>query len=172
MLTSSGTACCSHDKAASGCCVRSGCMRLESLVSAAATGLERAESKGTCVWPLSLLHAIKCLEPLHTMLSAKARGMCKQQQCIFRQTCADDENQKTCRIISFTVVFGSLQGHLLGGLIFEHVWPAASAKALHTHSSTQADFDHGWACVSLTDQLDMQCSGARPGWEPADVLLQ
>ena len=66
-----------------------------------------------------------------------------------------------------------LQGHLQDGLVFEHGLPAAGAKALHTHSSTsaQATADHGWAYVGLTGQLEMQFLGARPGWEPADVLL-
>ncbi len=101
---------------------------------------------------------------------------CEQQQCVFRQTCADDascEKQQTSSKNPSTVLLGSLQGHLQGVLVFEHGLPAASAKALHTHSSTdaQAISEHGWACAGLTGQLEMQLSGARPVWEPADVLL-
>ena len=103
----------------------------------------------------------------------------EQQECVFRQTCADDasceKQQTSSRNYGAARIFAGSRCRvdLQGGVVLEHGLPAASAKALHTHSSTSAHpiFDHGWACAGLTGQLEMHCLGARPVWEPADVLL-
>ncbi len=114
ILTSSGTACCSHDKAASGCCVRPDCVRLVSLVSAAVTALEHEDSDGTCVWS-SLLHTRKRFKiPAYSAARKCWNFMSNRSVSLGKRVLMTRRARSNRPAAETTVLLGSLQGHVVG----------------------------------------------------------